>query len=445
MQIPFNSSLSLHHGPSSVSFGFGCGSTFGGNNSAMLESPAGTSSAAARASPIDVHAGAARASAKRTRDGSDEEDQDTSHTGLSADLSASLDAGVEAMDLAAHASPESKRRRAAVPPATSPSAGATDEASRRAPVAHGEHRRGARTSRTHMPPRDVDLGKLLASLDKPALLSLLHRLATDDAALSQRIYTLMPSPSLEGVSAVLDASEARMRAVLPAQATAREPYVWLRVRSALAELAGEVLSLLPLFSVAQASGDAAPREPPHPATAFAFLITVTQRMLAVARLLPSDVSGVTSAAAPSERSRRHDQVAALDALFLSLLPPRLAARDSPDALSSRVFPALFREWEHWLRAVDTAVNRDGRMYGQEVVLSWQRALAALGTGRSTPDDMAANPRDAAVRTVMDQIGARMTHALGWLTGPAACRPASSLLSDAPVPPALAMDEAEEEL
>ena len=151
MQIPFNSSLSLHHGPSSVSFGFGCGSTFGGNNSAMLESPAGTSSAAARASPIDVHAGAARASAKRTRDGSDEEDQDTSHTGLSADLSASLDAGVEAMDLAAHASPESKRRRAAVPPATSPSAGATDEASRRAPVAHGEHRRGARTSRTHMP------------------------------------------------------------------------------------------------------------------------------------------------------------------------------------------------------------------------------------------------------------------------------------------------------
>lgn len=236
------------------------------------------------------------------------------------------------------------------------------------------------------PAPSIDLGRALAALDRPALLALLHGLIADDEAIAARVYTRLPTPSLESASAQLDAAEAQLRSVLPAAGTAREQYVWSRARAPLAELASAMAGLIPLF-VASAA-----REPVHPATTFAFLHMVTLRTLHLERLLP-----------PGEP--------ALRGRTLADMVPRRAAPDSPDALASMMFPALVREWEHWLAAIDAAVNYEGRIFGHDVVAAWMRGLAALGAAHD-----AAVPVEGAMRAVLGALGARLHAALGWLVG-----------------------------
>lgn len=236
------------------------------------------------------------------------------------------------------------------------------------------------------PAPSIDLGRALAALDRPALLALLHGLIADDESIAARVYTRLPTPSLESASAQLDAAEAQLRSVLPAAGTARAQYVWSRARAPLAELASVMAGLIPLF-VASAA-----REPVHPATTFACLHMVTLRTLHLERLLP-----------PGEP--------ALRGRTLADIVPRRAAPDSPDSLASMVFPTLMREWEHWLAAIDTAVNYEGRIFGHDVVAAWMRGLAALG-----PAHDAVVPVEGAMRAVLGALGARLHAALGWLIG-----------------------------
>lgn len=262
-----------------------------------------------------------------------------------------------------------------------PFAPADDEAAkRRRPAA-------ARADDTRL---RADLGRLLASLDRPALLSLVLDL-TSDAAVAERAYTLLPTPSLESVEACLEAFEARVRASLPlAPGAVRESYVWPRMRGVLAELATELDSFVPLFSPAPRSHE---RDLPHPATTFAFLHLATLRALRIARLLPS-----------SGRARRP-----CAATPLRTYESALHAPDARDAVATHVLPVLLREWEHWQCAVDHAVNQEGRIYSQDTVVGWERLLATLGAER-------ANPTEQAVRAALDVLVAQMSACIGWLTG-----------------------------
>lgn len=368
--IPFNAAHA-HHVPPALSFGFGCGSSWGENNapvateSAHVLSPQGRASLSVTESPGRALE-SSRSQTKRRRNSLDDDAMDAG------DSAAAMD--------------DSKRRRAVRPL-----------------PADGD---AAREKRAHQ--RTVDLGRSLAALDKPALLSLLMELAKDEAT-AQRMYTLLPVPSVDHVVSTLHGFEARLRSSLPvasSSAPARDQYVWSRVRSTLDELAAEIAHSASLFSLAPHH---ARQERPHPAHAFAFLHAATQCVLRCCRMLPADGGA-------AERTLGKTPLKT----YLASLPPTSVARDS---LTQATAPLLLREWEAWLTAVGTAVNQEARIYGQEVVLSWHRALQACGP------QLAATTRggtEPALRAAMEQVAHQMHESIGWLIGPAH-RPAWGLL------------------
>lgn len=245
-----------------------------------------------------------------------------------------------------------------------------------------------------------DLGRWLATLDRPALLSMLLELAKDSTT-AERMYTLLPTPSVDTALAALHALEARLRHLLPTAATpgqVREQYVLSRVRSCLIELSSELMQWMPFFSLAAS-------EPTHPSTAFAFLLGATQCMLRVAHMLPAD--GVPA------KAQLHDTILAT---YTALAP---TSRDARDTLAHAIFPALLREWTLWLVHVDAQVNQEARMYGQDIVQTWARGLAQLGSS-----DHACGATEMAMRVAMDQAASHMHASIGWLAGPAS-RPAWS--------------------
>ncbi|PKI82459.1 hypothetical protein MVES_003645 [Malassezia vespertilionis] len=365
--IPFNAGRSAHPIPPPLSFGFGCGSSFGGNDALQgLASPLQAVSMPWRATPplMPSDAWTKSGALKRRLSGSDVEEPEDEEMAASPLLS--------------------KRRRAglrAFTDASTESQGRNSSCARR------------RTSGT-------DLGKLLASLDKPALLSILHGLVSKSDDVADTIYTLLPTPSLDSVAHALDQTEAKIRAALPTahgqHAQVRDQFAWMRLRGCLAELASEVRSFLPFFSM---------QEHTHPATCFSFLHLTTMRMLRIAQLLPD----IESVHAPKPADT-------LERIFAALLPPSALAPDSPDTLTNTIFPALLKAWEAWLRCVSNAVNEHGRMYGHEVVTQWARDLASLSLA-GAPQGESMCTTEHALRRTMDHARAQMHAALGWMIGP----------------------------
>ena len=243
-----------------------------------------------------------------------------------------------------------------------------------------------------------DLGRLLASFDKQALLSLLLDLAKQDG-MADRIYTLLPTPSVDHAVSALQAYEARIRTALPTSTsvTVRDQYVWSRVRTVLSELVSELACLVPLFSILPRRDDA---EPPHPSTTFAFLQGATSCMLRIARMLP-----------PDPVSFKHVRASSLLKTYQQSLS---SAPDVRDLLAHTIFPMLLREWQAWLDAIDVAVNEHARMFGQEAILAWERGMASLGSSTSPSH----GSTEQAMRAVMDDAAAHMQSSIGWLAASA---------------------------
>lgn len=239
-----------------------------------------------------------------------------------------------------------------------------------------------------------DLGRLLASFEKPALLSILLDLAKDDEHMAERIYTRLPTPSVEHAISTLHQYEARVRAALPTSTTGvRDQYVWSRVRGILSELLSELAWFVPLFSM---TPRASHTEPLHPSTTFAFLHAATACMLRIVRTLPQD-------AAASYRRVHADTL--LKTFQQSVAP----APDARDVMAHAIFPMLLREWQAWLSALDAAVNQHARMFGQDAILTWERGLTSLGT--QTPSRGAS---EHAMRAAMDDAVAQLRTSIGWL-------------------------------
>ena len=335
--IPFHTARARHTVPPALSFGFGCSGT--------LAEPG---PAAPR--PVPAADWQSRSLSKRRRSSSDVDLDDEPE--------------LEAMD-------EQPKRRRPVRPAP------TD----------GSHRRA----------NGGDLGRWLATLDRPALLGMLLELAKDHST-AERMYTLLPTPSVDNALAALHSLETRLRHMLPTAATpgqVREQYVLSRVRTCLLELSSELMQYIPLFSLAQRS-DA--RAPTHPSTTFAFLLGATQCMLRIAHVLPSDdVPG---------------KVHLHDSLLTTYSASAPASRDARDTLAHAIFPALLREWTFWLVTIDAQVNQEARIYGQDLVHTWARGLAQLGSTAG-----ASGATETAMRVAMDQAASQMHSSIGWLAGP----------------------------
>ena len=69
-------------------------------------------------------------------------------------------------------------------------------------------------------------------------------------------------------------------------------------------------------------------------------------------------------------------------------------------------PRLAQEWNAWVDRVDRVVNREGGMFGQEVVRSWERGLDEFA-GAAEKESGLRN-----LRIVRDRWVAKV----GWLVG-----------------------------
>lgn len=242
--------------------------------------------------------------------------------------------------------------------------------------------------------------------------------------------SLLPAPSLESVESALDEAERAVRASLPlASADVRDEYVWSRARVPLAELAHMALSYMPFFTAdkdddagslrtlpsdatQQATGQ---REKPHPTTTFAFLHALTVRLLRIEALLPPCPRQMFSL---SSHPHRASNLHAATSSTASSLPAHLLAPTSPDALLSTLLPALLTQWDTLVARLGHAVNSEGRIFGQEVVLGWARALAGVGSAGATTPTHGGKVKDEerVVRQAMNAVRARLESELGWLVG-----------------------------
>ncbi|KAL1917847.1 uncharacterized protein VTP21DRAFT_3681 [Calcarisporiella thermophila] len=201
--------------------------------------------------------------------------------------------------------------------------------------------------------RTFSVSKLLATLDKPQLLSLLNNLMDAHPELQQEIPQYIPRPTLQSVTTHLAYLEKRVAEAYPYTkwGPGRDEYSFNRVKSALMELIEAIMDYADHFT--------SPQE--FPTTKFAYLHLATS----------------TAHRLPEWDNDAHNQI----------------KRDTYSRLA-----------EYWQRAVEDAADkagREGKIYGQQIVSEWARNFVEH------------NQRSGgAFQTVVDNFAAR----LGWIIG-----------------------------
>ncbi len=311
---------------------------------------------------------------------------------------------------------------------------------------------GTSNSRVGMSGIDVDIGKMLASMDKPSLLSMLTSLLSQskDASLPAQILSLLPTPSLDSVEASLDELEKAIRSAIPFTAdgsSVRHEYTWSRLRAPIAAFVDAALGYLPFF-VTELDSDReqrlrerdprlqADREEVHPATTFSFLLMITNRVLRIEALLPSVTKsslafnlftassqptsfGFASSTPTSPAKTANSDAYGKHSNLAYILGNEFASPSSPDALMTVLMPAILKQWTTLLHRLDKAVNGDGRMFSQEVVLGWARGLEATITSAASAKkegEAAVKQEEMLIRKAMDEVRNRLERDLAWLVG-----------------------------
>ncbi|GAA5849725.1 hypothetical protein JCM9279_001994 [Rhodotorula babjevae] len=244
-----------------------------------------------------------------------------------------------------------------------------------------------------------DLGKALASLDKPALLNVFSRLLSTNPQIASTISALLPTPSLATILASLASLERAVVAATPSGAFSRDEYIWSRVRVPLEEFVTESKRFLALFVPAQApTGPIAEEDLAHPSTAFQFLDALTHALLHLEATLPASPSSSTSSA---------------------------AATVNP--LASHLVPLTLNAWHQFLSRLSGAVNEQGKVLPTSTVRNWFDRLddACGASGPAAAPSLFGAPRAATgsatrgesqVRRAMDGVRERARREIGWLVG-----------------------------
>lgn len=231
---------------------------------------------------------------------------------------------------------------------------------------------------------DVDVGVLLASVPQSSLLPLLNALINDNPSLKPKVISLMPRPSIGAVTSALTAAYQKVQGAYPYSTSGgstfggsgfvssfqptpagsfgfglgfgsvssshttgsqqpRDSYARARLRQPLADFITTVLSYLPYFSLTPAtsasSASASSKQQPHAGETFTFLHQAAHYAL---QLLP---------------------------LFGGPTPP-------PSNLVDLI-NRLHTELAAWSQAVGDHVNKNGGMFGSEMVQAWSRGLDEL--------------------------------------------------------------------
>ncbi|EMD41971.1 hypothetical protein CERSUDRAFT_102357 [Gelatoporia subvermispora B] len=267
---------------------------------------------------------------------------------------------------------------------------------------------------------DVDVGVLLASLPPQSLLPLLNSLISAQPSLKSTILSLIPRPTLDTALQALADSAQKLRNAYPysntpfsqpgasttfgfgasrptsggsfgnpAQVTGsstfggmREEYVLSRLRPHIADFVSACFSYLPYFS---------------------YVTTPIPTSLSAKSRSQSHAQSHASALQSQHKDKSHpsETYLLLSALLSHVLsqPPL-----TQSSLVPLVLPRLTEEWRAWTNHVDEVVNRQGGMFGQETVRTWERGLDEFAQAKGNGLD------------VMRQIRDEWVSKVGWLVG-----------------------------
>ncbi|KAH8102554.1 hypothetical protein BXZ70DRAFT_1006468 [Cristinia sonorae] len=259
---------------------------------------------------------------------------------------------------------------------------------------------------------DVDVGVLLATLPRESLLPLLTSMLTTQPSLKPLILSLIPRPSLDTASqAIAQAAKKLLDAypysngmggstvgfgtnnlgfgfgrpspsfsshsMTPQTGGMREEYIRSRLAPHIAEYVSVCFSYLPYFSNLALPTDASN---PH-----------------------SGVHSHASALQSQHKDRSHpsETFLFLHAIVSGVLsqPPLTRA-----SLVPMLLPRLRDEWIAWIERVDEVVNRQGGMFGQDAVRTWERGLDEFAQAKGNGLEVMREARDLWVAKV------------GWLVG-----------------------------
>lgn len=266
-----------------------------------------------------------------------------------------------------------------------------------------------------------------ASLPRETLLPVLTSLITANPSLKISVLSLIPRPTLETATQAIEKSARRLLDAFPysnasfgapappfsggmgtfgstrnatfsgfgmsrppafgqvsdnAQSSGmREEYILSRLRPHVQEFVSASLSYLPYFSYSE-SAMLADTGAAHPAP---------------------HVRSHASALQSQHKDRSHPSETFL---FLQTLTNHITSQPplTQSALLPLLLPRLLLEWKAWVDRVHQVVNREGGMFGQETVRSWERDLDDLAQAKGYGLE--------ALRDVRDQWVSRV----GWLVG-----------------------------
>lgn len=162
----------------------------------------------------------------------------------------------------------------------------------------------------------------------------------------------------------------------------REEYILSRLRPHIGEFVSACFSYLPYFSYV-----ATPAPLSHSAK------TRTQ----------SHAQSHASALQSQHKDKSHPSETYL---FLAALTSHVLSQPplTQSSLVPMILPRLIEEWRAWINHVDEVVNRQGGMFGQETVRTWERGLDEFAQAKGYGLD------------VMRQIRDDWVSKVGWLVG-----------------------------
>ncbi|KAL6310132.1 hypothetical protein BKA93DRAFT_814438 [Sparassis latifolia] len=274
---------------------------------------------------------------------------------------------------------------------------------------------------------DVDVGVLLASLPSDSLLPLLTSLLSSQPSLKSTVLSLIPRPTIDTAVQALANSAKKLRDAYPYSSTPfstpstsygfssgafansrhphasstgfgfgrgppapvfsphaghhsggmRDEYILSRLRPHITEFVSACLAYLPYFSYVAVQVPFLSSSNPHHTHA--------------------------SALQSQHRDKSHPSETFL---YLSTVTSQFLSQPplTQSALVPLIFPRLTEEWKAWVDRVDQVVNREGGMFGEETVRSWERALDEFAEAKGNGIESMRDIRDQWVQKV------------GWLVG-----------------------------
>lgn len=235
-----------------------------------------------------------------------------------------------------------------------------------------------------------------ASLDKPALLSILSSLLQSHPHLTPHISSLLPSPTLSSTLSSLSDLTTSLISQIPK--TSSPPYVYSRMRLSLESFVQESKKLLSIYvpnTLPSTSSSSASREELyHPTTTMTFLLHLSSSYLSISQSLPPTTT--TSSSSSS------------------------SAGDNP--LQSHLLPHLINSFHIFLTRVSIDTNQKGKILPLSTVKNWFESLDQLlllnttttissGSGKEEENEAVSLGKKA-----LEGVRDRMRREIGWLVG-----------------------------